>query len=232
MIGKQYGKYKITNLMINHSVAKGKNIFLRIGFKILGPLVIKIFGYPFNSTARSRAAKIIYYFKPSKNQKVLDFGCGIGYYSVYFNKKYDCEVVGVDIDKEDVGLANNVKKILKIHKIKFFAGKLNVKKYKSYFDKILTSEVLEHIWEDKKTLTELSSMLKKKGEMIVMVPYSSKPHEFKEQELNMSGTLGGHVRTGYNYDYMNKKIKGTNLTIKKIDYTKNKHSIMFLMRKR
>lgn len=213
MVGQMLGNYGIVKLMINHRIAKNKPFFIRIGFLLFGPLIIRFFGYPFNNCSRDRAKLVMQYLEPKKDETILDFGCGIGYYCFELNKKYGCKTIGVDIDNEDIDLADKIKRLLRLKNIDFIKGSLDYKKYASFFDKIIVSEVLEHIEDDKYIIENLTSLLKKDGKMIVTVPFSRNPIEFKEQHKKLSGVEGGHVRSGYNVEYFIKKLANLPLHI-------------------
>ena len=228
MIGKFFGNYKIVKMIWEHSRAKNKNKLIRISFYIFGPLIIRLFGYPFSR--RDRAKKIVKNMELKKNEKILDCGCGIGYYSFEFNIIYKCEVVGIDIDEEDIMLANSIIKVLNAKNIEFHVKSIDELDTGIFFDKILLSEVLEHIKNDYAIMQKLSTLLKPGGTIIITVPHSLNPIEFSEQQIKQSGIQGGHIRSGYNVESFSKILDKTNLTINKIDYCCNNKGLLLVLK--
>lgn len=102
-------------------------------------------------------------------KKILDLGCGKGEYSNYLakcNKNY--QVYGVDINKKSISFANRNKfykeqvfKVCRAEKIPF---------ENNFFDKIYCFEVLEHVADLNKTLSEIVRTLKVGGKFIFSVP--------------------------------------------------------------
>lgn len=104
-----------------------------------------------------------------KNKTTLDFGCGIGQFSIMFNAS---DYYGVDLDPKYIEFCKKNKK-----------GNFNVIKSlppypfkKEYFDQILISAVVHHI--DKKTLSIISKefrrILKKDGKLVIIDHYTIK----------------------------------------------------------
>lgn len=165
-----------------------------------------------------------------KNEKILDCGCGMGYFSFEFNINYKCEVIGIDMDEEDIMLANSIKNILNIKNIEFIVKSIDKIDDKKLFNKILISEVLEHINNDHEVMQKLSTLLKPDGKIIVTVPYSPNPQEFSEQKFKLSNVPGGHVRSGYNLESFLKILDKTNLTIIKTDYCCNHKGLLLVLK--
>ncbi len=103
-------------------------------------------------------------------KKVLDVGCGDGYGS-NLTAEYAAEVVGIDLDKKTIELAQ--RKYKKIN-LKFVVGKVeNLPLKKShYFDVIIGFEIIEHLdsQNQNKFLKEIKRVLKKKGLLVVSTP--------------------------------------------------------------
>lgn len=113
-----------------------------------------------------------------KGKKILDYGCGDGFYSSYFCEKGAC-VTGVDISAEMIDFArNNLKN--NNAKIYFYQtdGK-NLEFEDDHFDIIISTLVLQHVL-DKKALShlfnEFSRTLKEDGELIHFDRVKEDPH--------------------------------------------------------
>lgn len=116
-----------------------------------------------------RAEFIFEQAEKSKPEKILDAGCGRGFYlkSLSFYK-YPKEIHGIDIEEKYLKIARSIcddKRII----IKN-ASIYSLSYPNNYFDFIICSEVLEHLKDDSQALIELNRVLKKGGVLILTVP--------------------------------------------------------------
>jgi len=96
----------------------------------------------------------------------LDIGCSTGYLS-YELKKKNCETIGIEMDQKAVEVASKV--MDKVHHGLFddeTIANLEGKK----FDYVIMADVLEHIFDTKKTLTDLKKVMSSGSELLVCVP--------------------------------------------------------------
>lgn len=106
MFGSYLGKREVVGLMIEHPVAKlSYSKTKRRSIHKYGHLIFKLFGYPLTVSSRQRARVIMKYLDPERDERVLDAGCGIGYYSFELATKFGSKVNGIDIDIDDIELA-------------------------------------------------------------------------------------------------------------------------------
>ena len=106
-----------------------------------------------------------------KKSKILDFGCGPGYFSLELAREgYD--VTGIDISDGSIKSAKNVLSNLKDEnlKLKYYVGSNDSLNKLGKFDGVLCSGVLHHIPDLKKTSEQLSSVLKKNGFLVMHEP--------------------------------------------------------------
>ena len=114
-----------------------------------------------------RIEYILKNFKRSlKGKKVLDIGCGGGLVSESLSLK--AFVTAIDENNKNLSQAKNHAKInsLKINYIKSSFDNF-YKKNKNKFDLILCLEVLEHIDNFKKTLQQITTLVKPKGTLVL-----------------------------------------------------------------
>ncbi len=121
-----------------------------------------------------RAEAIFNWIDRTKPQRVLDAGCGRGFYvnALQFFS-FIKEIHGCDINEHYLKIAqNNVRD----RRIKITRASLYVLPYPDgYFDCIVCSEVLEHLKKDSRALQELKRVLKPKGLLLITVPNMNFP---------------------------------------------------------
>ncbi len=121
-----------------------------------------------------RAKIILENIEKIKPQKILDAGCGRGFYInalTYF--KFIKEIHGADINNKYLNIA---KKNIADKRVRIIKTNLYSLPYPdNYFDFIIASEILEHLTDDKKALLELKRVLKKNGTLIITVPNRNFP---------------------------------------------------------
>lgn len=99
-----------------------------------------------------------------KNSKILDAGCASGILISFLKEKGITNVYGIDNSKEAIKMC---KKTLK-NVFLMDASKTRFKK--ESFDIIIASDILEHIENEEKTLSEWHRILKPDGTLILFVP--------------------------------------------------------------
>lgn len=100
-----------------------------------------------------------------QNKKFLEIGCGLGYFS---NKavKMGAKVTGIDIGPKLVSI--NKKLTPKGKFIVSSASKLPFKD--GMFDVVLSTEVIEHVDNQKDAIKEMFRVLKKNGVLVITTP--------------------------------------------------------------
>lgn len=167
---------------------------------------------------KRRVITMLDYLDIQPGEHILDMGCGEGFYSMIFSNLYDCNITAVDYDPEILGLAH-----------KWLDGRIGVRLEQgditnlrfpdNFFDKIVCTEVLEHITEDKKAIKELYRVLKPGGVIAITVP--NKNYPFMWDPLNkvreslglghfspMSGFWGGIWAKDHKRLYLPEELRG------------------------
>jgi ubiquinone biosynthesis O-methyltransferase len=114
-----------------------------------------------------------------KSKRVLDVGCGTGFFAFHAAKK-GAKVLGIDYAEEGINIA---KKKYRHRNLKF--EKLDVKEIKEKFDIIVSIGVLEHMDEPFEILKLLKSRLNPKGKIIVTTPNWTNPRGYILMTLNL-----------------------------------------------
>ena len=123
---------------------------------------------------KRRVITMLDYLDIQPGDNILDMGCGEGFYSMVLDNLYNCKITAVDFDPEILALAH-----------KWLDGRSNVTLEQgditklrfpdSSFDKIVCTEVLEHIDDDKTAIKELYRVLKPGGVIAITVPNKNYP---------------------------------------------------------
>jgi len=103
----------------------------------------------------------------SNTSKILDYGCGMGGVSHLFSKKYNCNVDGVEISKNEL-----------LKALSLYDGDSNINFMlldeftfpKNHYDLIFSSQVIEHIHNPGNYLSKINSMLKDDGYLLIGLP--------------------------------------------------------------
>jgi glycosyltransferase involved in cell wall biosynthesis/SAM-dependent methyltransferase len=120
---------------------------------------------------RRRAITLLDHLDLHDGETVLDCGCGMGVYMMMMKRLRDVTIVGVDGDvgrlewAEREHVAAQLAQV-DIHKLPFASGS---------FDKVLMSEVLEHLADDRAAMREVYRVLKPGGVLALSVPHANYP---------------------------------------------------------
>lgn len=135
-----------------------------------------------------------------KNQRILDVGCGNGYYAMELIKK-GYNVYGTDASETGIASAQAV------YPERFFLQNLEEEELPAEirdipFDTIISTEVIEHLYNPKEFLESCHKILQKngRGSLLISTPYNG---YFKNIMLSVANKwddhldplwLGGHIK--------------------------------------
>ncbi len=145
---------------------------------------------------KRRAKKIIVELDPQPNEKILDVGCGDGYYLYLLaNLGLRLQLTGTDFDH--AGLKNARKNLSKTIPL-VQADLMKKLPFKNNtFDKIVMSEVAEHLPDDVKGLKEVYRVLKPGGILCLTVPDARYPMFWDPVNWVLERTSGKHISSGF-----------------------------------
>jgi len=119
----------------------------------------------------------------SNGKKILDVGCNTGYIPLLLYEK-GFEVIGIDLFKEQIEIANDVKEHLNIHSDKLSFTQmdfLNNNFPDNYFDYALLLEVIEHVTNPWEFLEQFYRVLKPGGYLILSTPNVLNTYQISKQ---------------------------------------------------
>lgn len=127
-----------------------------------------------------------------KDRIVLDAGCGTGYGSIYLVESGGArKVYGIDVSQEAIDYCLNIYQ--RDNLVFLRKNCTNLDFPDEFFNVVVAFEIIEHIEDDQKFLSEANRVLKKDGTFIVSTP---KKHEKHIQENPY------HIRE-YSFDEFN-----------------------------
>jgi SAM-dependent methyltransferase len=139
--------------------------------------------------------------------RILDAGSGFGQYDFYLSSLHPPWVIkGVDVKEEQVADCNRFFKEIGREKVTFSVADLTTYSEPSFYDLILSVDVMEHILEDVKVFENFHVSLKPGGMLLISTPSDqggSDVHEHGEDE----SFIEEHVRDGYNINEIQDKLK-------------------------
>lgn len=146
---------------------------------------------------KRRAKKLITGINPEKGDRILDLGCGDGFY-LYLLSNLGLKLRLVGCDYGDAEL-NAARRNLKGKRIPLYNGDLMKKlPFKdNYFDKIIMSEVAEHLPNDLKGLREVYRVLKPGGVLCLSVPNANYPIFWDPVNWILEKTVKRHIKNGF-----------------------------------
>ncbi len=132
-----------------------------------------------------------------KTNKVLDAGCGDGFYLFLLSQLFpSLKLVGLDYEQRGL---DSAKQKLKSKKIKLIQGDLMKKlPFKdNHFDVIIMSEVIEHLPDDVKGLKEIRRILRPGGIILLSVPHLGYPMFWDPINWFLERLFNIHIKRGF-----------------------------------
>lgn len=128
----------------------------------------------------------------NKKVKLLDIGCGRGWYEqMLVTLLPKVEIVAIDQNEKYLSQAIGAVKNNRVKFEKTNAGKLPFKK--NSFDGVLCTELLEHVGSDKDVISEIYRVLKPGGKLLVSVPHHNYPLLWDPLNWILERTISWHI---------------------------------------
>lgn len=146
---------------------------------------------------KRRARNIIMGLELKNGNKVLEVGCGNGYYLSLLNRMgIKLFLTGIDIDELAL---KDAKKLINDKKVKvLMASASKIPFPNDTFDKIVMSEVIEHVTDDEvKVLTEVNRVLKKDGILVLTTNNIDYPFLWDPVNWMLQHLFNTHIKSGF-----------------------------------
>jgi SAM-dependent methyltransferase len=122
--------------------------------------------------ARRRVRVVLEYLEIAPGDRVLDCGCGLGWFLKVIGELTECSLFGTDFD---VARLRTAAKEMGGRAPVAASDILGMPYGDATFDKIVLSEVLEHVPDDRSALLEVKRILKPGGLVAITVPNHDYP---------------------------------------------------------
>lgn len=148
---------------------------------------------------------------------LLDAGCGFGQYDRFILSAFDNVTVdSVDVKKDYLrDNENYFQKDVEKGNIRFYYSDLIQFETDKTFDMAICIDVLEHIEQDVRVMTNISNQLKEGGYFLMHSP----SHYSEEDGDEDDSFVGEHARPGYSKEEIKAKLIQAGLKPQKVHYT-------------
>ena len=133
----------------------------------------RLLEYEADIAFRRRACTVLEYIDPQPGERILEDGCGLGFYLHLLGRLSKAEVWGIELDRGRLAAALDDEYASKARLALGDVTRLPVAD--GSFDKLIISEVLEHLDDDAAAMREVARVLKPGGVCAVTVPNAGYP---------------------------------------------------------
>jgi ubiquinone/menaquinone biosynthesis C-methylase UbiE len=145
---------------------------------------------------KRRARRLIEELDIHESDRIIDLGCGDGFFIFLLKSLFpNLQIQGVD---NDAWALERAKERVNDKKLKLQLVDLqNLSLKENYFDKAFMTEVLEHVPNDKKALTQIYKILKPNGMLILTVPSYNFPFFWDPINWVLQNIFDTHIKEGF-----------------------------------
>lgn len=144
---------------------------------------------------KRRVKTIVHGLEIQDQDKILDCGCGEGFYLKIISELSRCQLYGFDSDEL---VLNRTREELDGSNIRLDQGDIYKLPYQDReFDKIMLSEVLEHLPDDVNALKEVKRVLKPGGILFITVPNHNYPFLWDPINKILETFFYTHIKNGF-----------------------------------
>jgi len=141
---------------------------------------------------RRRARMLLEYLELREGDRVIDVGCGMGVYLMLMSRLRRMDLFGLDLQVERLRRAR-----AEVTTARLVCGDIGRLPFApGGFDKVLMSEVLEHVPDDEGALRAIHRLLKPGGLLAVSVPHANYPFWWDPINRTWTRVGGSPIRKG------------------------------------
>lgn len=145
---------------------------------------------------KRRTRRVLEELQLKDGDKVLDLGCGNGYYSYLLSQiPLNLKITGIDSHLNAVEDARAQVPKDKATFIIGFAEKLPFPE--NSFDKIVMSEIIEHVKDDERVLREARRVLRPRGILVLTTPNKGYPFLWDPINWILEHFFNFHIKSGF-----------------------------------
>ncbi len=144
---------------------------------------------------RRRVQTILEWLDPQDGDRILDGGTGRGFYLRFVRAVSGARLLGLELDPQIVQMARAAVGALpdvSLARANLYA----IPAPDASFDKAILSEVLEHIPDDVRALSEVHRVLRPGGLLAITVPNANYPFWWDPINKTLESVFGTHIRRG------------------------------------
>ena len=144
---------------------------------------------------RRRVKTIFEWLDPTEYDRILDAGTGRGFYLGFLQRACDAELVGIELDRDYLGIAQAALPS-DPNRLLTNANLYNLPFAKDSFDKVILSEVLEHVGDDVAALESLHRVMRPGGLLVITVPNANYPFMWDPINKTLETFFNTHIQRG------------------------------------
>lgn len=176
-------------------------------------LLARLSGFHHNFRRIEECSTLLRWLDPNPGEKILDVGCGDGFYTERIARK-GAEATGIDIHKKAIMRARNRASGRKLYFMEMNAEELDFPE--NYFDKVISFCVIEHLQNDEKTLQQIARLLRPGGRLFLSADSLSCP-EIRAEEKE-SHRRRYRVNQFYDREVVSSKLQQAGLKLERSQF--------------
>lgn len=144
---------------------------------------------------RRRVITIFDWLDPRDSDLILDGGCGRGFYLNFIRRTCQARLIGLELDGPIIRKAASA--LRHTDGTQLANGSLYaIPAPDNVFDKVILSEVLEHVPDEQRALSEIFRVLKPGGLLAITVPNANYPFWWDPINKTLETLFSTHIQNG------------------------------------